>query len=534
MLRWLPPSLIRLYQRLANAVPYARKTRPRPIPPDDERPSSGQARHYRLEIAYDAFCEHRPPPKKLFRANPWRRDLTSWCDAPNSWTDRRKPRCHHCETARAHYIAARDHGDWKAEVALYKLARRGAVRLLAERRQYRESRRQFWARHREHVARNGPEPMPPQFEPELWPMIAHRGSHESWHHRDRREVERGLVRAHARHLRREIQRRKERLRDLGAGEALRAAAQPDASPGTSSSRGAKRRSDPGQREKRLPAGHRSPRRRKAARDGDAHATGATEPTADAAPSADAADTAPAPDPMRVSRHKPPKPTDIKIGAARPTIPPPRASRDRPTTASGDAAPRPAPGGTRTPRGDQRPRPLDLRPGDDQRGAAGGLPGSDGELRMQPQHRPAVLERVAVAGVEVVLGRQSLGQATVEAAAVAHVAAALDLQPRPRPAIDGIGIGGQAVDQRDAGGDIDRASADRAALRGGVDRTGQPDHPAIDTNDPASSPHPASAAGRAEFPSSERQGVHGPPIDASETNADPPRPAAGAGGKARAL
>src|SRR5208337_5165607 len=44
------------------------------------------------------------------------------------------------------------------------------------------------------VARNGPEPMPPQFEPKLWPMIAHRGSHESWHHRDRREVERDLVR----------------------------------------------------------------------------------------------------------------------------------------------------------------------------------------------------------------------------------------------------------------------------------------------------------------------------------------------------
>ncbi|HKM63029.1 MAG TPA: hypothetical protein VJY39_11120, partial [Acidisphaera sp.] len=124
MFRFLPTSLQRLYRRLIDAVPYARKTRPRPLPPDDEAPSSGQARHYRLEIAYDAFCEHRPPPKKLFRANPWRRDLTSWCDAPNSWTDRRKPRCHHCETARAHYLAARDHGDWKAEVALYKLARR--------------------------------------------------------------------------------------------------------------------------------------------------------------------------------------------------------------------------------------------------------------------------------------------------------------------------------------------------------------------------------------------------------------------------
>src|SRR5271166_5276753 len=70
MFRWLPTSLQRLYQRLANAVPYARNTRPRPLPPDDERPSSGQARHYRLEIAYDAFCEHRPPPKKVIGAEP--------------------------------------------------------------------------------------------------------------------------------------------------------------------------------------------------------------------------------------------------------------------------------------------------------------------------------------------------------------------------------------------------------------------------------------------------------------------------------
>ncbi|HKM63575.1 MAG TPA: hypothetical protein VJY39_13900 [Acidisphaera sp.] len=45
-------------------------------------------------------------------------------------------------------------------------------------------------------------------EPDLWPMIAHRGSLESWHHRDRREVERDLVRADARHLRRHIQRRR--------------------------------------------------------------------------------------------------------------------------------------------------------------------------------------------------------------------------------------------------------------------------------------------------------------------------------------
>ena len=284
VLRWLPASLQRLYRRLAEARPYARKTRPRPLPPDDERPSSGQARHYRLEIAYDAFCEHRPPPKKLFRTNPWRRDLTSWCDAPNSWTGRRKPRCHHCERAHAHYVAARN-GDWKAEVALYKLARRGAVRLLAERREYRESRRQFWARHREEVARNGPEPMPPQFEPELWPMIAHRGSHESWHHRDRRAIERDLVRAHARHLRREIQRRCERLRDLQADESVgrksaqRASHHPDVDDATSAPPAEPRhceapgaagvRGNPGPRDKHPRPGPGSPRRPAAARDDDA-------------------------------------------------------------------------------------------------------------------------------------------------------------------------------------------------------------------------------------------------------------------------
>ena len=118
VLRWLPASLQRLYRRLAEAIPYARSTRPRKLPSDDEAPRcSGQTRHYRLEIAYDAFCEHRPPPKQLFRHNPARRDLTSWCDKPNAWTGRRKPRCHHCETARAHYVAARDNADWKAEVA---------------------------------------------------------------------------------------------------------------------------------------------------------------------------------------------------------------------------------------------------------------------------------------------------------------------------------------------------------------------------------------------------------------------------------
>ncbi|HKM63917.1 MAG TPA: hypothetical protein VJY39_15640, partial [Acidisphaera sp.] len=109
------------------------------LPPENEAPACGRDRHYRLEIAYDAFCEHCPPPRTLFRADPARRDLTSWCERMTRWTQRRRPRCHHCERARSLYLAARDTGDWKAEVALYKLARRGAVRLLAERRQYPSS-----------------------------------------------------------------------------------------------------------------------------------------------------------------------------------------------------------------------------------------------------------------------------------------------------------------------------------------------------------------------------------------------------------
>ncbi|HKM61279.1 MAG TPA: hypothetical protein VJY39_02200 [Acidisphaera sp.] len=153
--------------------------------------------------------------------------------------------------------------------------------------------------------------MPPQFEPELWPMIAHRGSVESWHHRDRREVERGLVRAHARHLRREIQRRKERLRDLRPGESVgrksaqRALHQTDvdapptdraprrAPKATSSLRGPRAegvagRSKPEPRERRLSRGpglRRSARDDEASEPSDATARarndGASEPTTDA-------------------------------------------------------------------------------------------------------------------------------------------------------------------------------------------------------------------------------------------------------------
>ncbi|HKM63513.1 MAG TPA: hypothetical protein VJY39_13590 [Acidisphaera sp.] len=371
MFNYLTPLLKTLYRRLIEARPYARGTRPRPVPPDDERPACGRDRHYRLEIAYDAFCEHRPPPKQLFRHNPARRDLTSWCDKPNSWTGRRKPRCHHCETARAHYIAARDTGDWKAEVALYKRARRGAVRLDAERRQWREQRRQFWARHRENVARNGPEPMPPQFEPELWPMIAHRGSLESWHHRDRREVERGLLRAHARHLRRQTQRRRERLRDLEAGRTAGCDSANPASrhphvddavsappseprhcedPGAAGGRG-----NPGPRDKHLQRVPGSPRRREAARDDAGDWTGLSEPPAEVAPpeapaialapaepmpsdatepSQPLADPAPSDAPAPATEHAAParispaippeiRHTGVKTGAARWMIPPPR-------------------------------------------------------------------------------------------------------------------------------------------------------------------------------------------------------------------
>ncbi|HKM64372.1 MAG TPA: hypothetical protein VJY39_17965 [Acidisphaera sp.] len=215
MLRWLPDRLIRLYRRLAEARPYAPSTRPRLLVEPDPPKPGGRDRQFRLHIVYDAFCHHRSPPRVLFRTSIPPRDLTSWCDTPNAWTGRRRPRCPSCEQARARYLAARDKDDWKAECWLYRQAKRGAVRLLAERRQYRHERREALVRKREAEAIDGKPEMPVHFLPDLWEHIAHRGSVDGGYHvRDRRDVERQLVRAHERHLRCLEQGRRARLRDL--------------------------------------------------------------------------------------------------------------------------------------------------------------------------------------------------------------------------------------------------------------------------------------------------------------------------------
>lgn len=215
MLRWLPDRLIRLYRRLAEARPYAPSTRPRLVVEPDPPKPGGRDRQFRLHIVSDAFCQHRPSPRKLFRAAIPPRDLTSWCNTPDAWTGRRAARCPSCERARAHYLAARDNDDWKAECWLYRQAKRGAVRLLAERRKYRHERRAFLARKHADEALHGKPEMPLHFLPDLWELIAHRGSVEGAHHvRDRRAVERDLVRAHERHLRRLEQDCRARKRDL--------------------------------------------------------------------------------------------------------------------------------------------------------------------------------------------------------------------------------------------------------------------------------------------------------------------------------
>ena len=92
----------------------------------------------------------------LFKPPPTWRDTTSWCDEPDRTTSRRRSRCKSCERAHTLYADACD-GQWRAECAVFRLARRGAVRRLAERRAYeheasslkalaRESRRSVGSR----------------------------------------------------------------------------------------------------------------------------------------------------------------------------------------------------------------------------------------------------------------------------------------------------------------------------------------------------------------------------------------------------
>jgi len=159
----------------------------------------------------DAFCEHRPSPRKLFKPPPTWRDTTSWCDEPDRTTSRRRSRCKSCERAHTLYADACD-GQWRAECALFRLARRGAVRLLAERRAYEHEASRLKALARE-SRRSAGSRIPPAIlillraAPHRPPWVPHRiAAH--------REVERDLIGAHVGHLRRHLQRRRARLRDL--------------------------------------------------------------------------------------------------------------------------------------------------------------------------------------------------------------------------------------------------------------------------------------------------------------------------------
>ena len=135
MLRFLPPSLRGLYDRLIHATPYARGTRVHIKPPEPDPKPHDRERIFRLEIVQDAFCEHRPIASRLFKKPTGHRDREAWGERRGD-----HHRCAPCEHARTLYTAARS-GDWQAECRLHRLATRATVRLLAERGAWREARR---------------------------------------------------------------------------------------------------------------------------------------------------------------------------------------------------------------------------------------------------------------------------------------------------------------------------------------------------------------------------------------------------------
>jgi len=370
---FLPPFLKRLYQSFR--VPYARGTRVRAAPePAPEIAVSMRERMFRVEIIQDAFCERRPRPQRLFRKPTGHRDLYSWCDLEASRYPTTRHRCAHCTDARDLYRRA-NQGDWQAEVRLHRLATRASIRLLAQRRAWAETRR------RQRAART-PEPGPP---PVIWAMLGWKRwrdrrreyppATERWFIVERREAEAKLVRAHTRTLQRMSQRSRARRRDAAlarecdvVGNTISTTEQATDAPAPSS-RGAQRRGDPGQRDKRPSRGPGSPRRQSAARDDGVHTDGLPEPTADAAPPqealapvapaveptdapatapapaeaaaaeaaaqpeapaiAPATQGAPAPAPARFVRvaYPPGSTTIIRIGAGRWTIPPPARRPD---------------------------------------------------------------------------------------------------------------------------------------------------------------------------------------------------------------
>src|SRR5271165_7077791 len=371
VLRWLPAGLVRLYDRLIHPTPYARTTRVRPAPePDPEISVSMRERMFRVEIIQDAFCERRPKPQRLFRKPSGHRDMESWCDLEVSRYPTTRHRCAHCAETRALFKRAND-GEWQAEVRLHRLATRASMRLLAERRAWADTRR------RQRAART-PRPGPP---PVIWVMLgwkrwrdrrAEYATSAPWFIVERSAAEAKLVRAHARKLRRDLQKRQARTRERElAREPARAAAAlppaqshpvmagprdwPQASPrtclvpaihdfadvaeeskswmtGTSpvmtekeradgavpapndptlSSRGAQRRDGPAPRDRRTRKG--PPRRQSATRDDDARAPAPAVP--EQAPP-------PVPQPVRyVLSYRGGSSTRVRIGGG-PTIPAP--------------------------------------------------------------------------------------------------------------------------------------------------------------------------------------------------------------------
>ncbi|HKM64912.1 MAG TPA: hypothetical protein VJY39_20730, partial [Acidisphaera sp.] len=336
MFDFLPPFLRRLYQSFR--VPYARGTRVRAAPePEPEIAASARERMFRVEIIQDAFCARRPRPERLFRKPTGHRDLYSWCDLEASRYPTTRHRCAHCTDARDLYSRANT-GDWQAECRLHRLATRASMRLLAQRRAWAETRR------RQRAART-PEPGPP---PVIWAMLgwkrwrARRAEYppatERWFIVERRAAEATLVRAHTRTLQRMAQRSRVRRRDrevarerdavgwTSEAQSTIPSTEQAAGAKSPSSRGAKRRGDPGPRDRRLPRGPGSPRRQSATRNDEAPAPAPSDPPAEAAPAADAPAIAPAspesaPPAPRIAQlpYPPGSTTIIKIGAARWTI-----------------------------------------------------------------------------------------------------------------------------------------------------------------------------------------------------------------------
>src|SRR5271165_4774050 len=333
---FLPPFLKRLYRNFR--VPYARGTRVRETPePAPEIAVSMRERMFRVEIVQDAFCERRPKPQRLFRSPPGHRNMESWCDLEVSRYPGARHRCAHCTDTSALYKRACD-GDWQAEIRLHRLATRASMRLLAQRRAWTETRR------RQRAARTPERGPPPVIWLILgWKRWRdrrreyHPGT-DRWFIVERREAEAKLVRAHTRTLQRMAQRSRARRRDAALARERDVARAPDAvaaplpvmagrvpaihdfadvakeskswMTGTSpvmtgeepteetapaqslesaeqssaapspSSRGAQRRGDPGQRDKRPSRGPGSPRRQEAARDDGDCAAGLSEPPAE--------------------------------------------------------------------------------------------------------------------------------------------------------------------------------------------------------------------------------------------------------------